>query len=259
MSLTVAGATALAAGLAAAGQAAAIGGQAAANSRVAKLQNQFNIDMWNRTNEYNSPQAQMRRLSEAGLNPNLIYGNVNTGNTSPAQQVAPQAPDIQRGIEELTHAFNVENLLTMDANRQAAEADAKLKKIAAANAFDLRRAQHDFGELWSFNPKTGQFEFVTPDVTVQRAMSPAERRLYNETGAVFNTGYNFDKVFSDYYRNLHLIPYRAALYEHQKRYLAPQIQMLRYQSEYYPYSYWIDNVNRGTGALKNLFTLPLPF
>lgn len=30
---------------------------------------------WNMQNEYNSPAAQMARLKEAGLNPNLVYGN----------------------------------------------------------------------------------------------------------------------------------------------------------------------------------------
>lgn len=38
-------------------------------------QNQdWNLDMWNRTNEYNSPIMQMQRWKEAGLNPHLIYG-----------------------------------------------------------------------------------------------------------------------------------------------------------------------------------------
>lgn len=44
--------------------------------------NQMNIDnqwaMWNATNEYNSPAAQMSRFKEAGLNPHLIYGQSNT-------------------------------------------------------------------------------------------------------------------------------------------------------------------------------------
>lgn len=40
------------------------------------IQNQW--DMWNATNEYNSPEAQMERYKDAGLNPNLIYGQQNT-------------------------------------------------------------------------------------------------------------------------------------------------------------------------------------
>jgi hypothetical protein len=42
-----------------------------------QIQNTDALTNWNRQNEYNSPQAQMRRFKEAGLNPNLIYGQQN--------------------------------------------------------------------------------------------------------------------------------------------------------------------------------------
>ena len=67
------------------------------NKEQAALQNQYNIDMWNRQNEYNSPASQMNRLKEAGLNPNLMYGQGSSGNASSAPaQVAPQkqAPEM---------------------------------------------------------------------------------------------------------------------------------------------------------------------
>lgn len=38
------------------------------------------IAFWNMQNAYNSPQAQMQRYKDAGLNPNLIYGQGNSGN-----------------------------------------------------------------------------------------------------------------------------------------------------------------------------------
>lgn len=42
-----------------------------------------NIALWNMNNQYNSPVEQMKRLREAGLNPNLVYGNGSVvGNTS---------------------------------------------------------------------------------------------------------------------------------------------------------------------------------
>lgn len=37
-------------------------------------QKQDNIDFWNMTNAYNSPEQQMIRLKQAGLNPHLVYG-----------------------------------------------------------------------------------------------------------------------------------------------------------------------------------------
>lgn len=66
-----------------------------ANMELAKYQYSTNVDMWNKQNFYNSPQQQMDRLKNAGLNPNLVYGNGSVvGNTTSS---APEykAPHIQ--------------------------------------------------------------------------------------------------------------------------------------------------------------------
>ena len=47
---------------------------------------------WNRQNEYNSPQQQMQRLKEAGLNPNLVYG---TGSVVANSQAMPRQTDMK--------------------------------------------------------------------------------------------------------------------------------------------------------------------
>lgn len=52
------------------------------NLNLAKMQNQWNIDQWQRENEYNTPSAQMKRLSDAGLNPDLFYQNGVSGMTA---------------------------------------------------------------------------------------------------------------------------------------------------------------------------------
>lgn len=41
-----------------------------ANYNLAQEQNKWNLQQWRRQNEYNSPQNQLRLLSEAGINPN---------------------------------------------------------------------------------------------------------------------------------------------------------------------------------------------
>lgn len=50
---------------------------------LAEYQNEWNLQQWNRENEYNSPLQQMKRFQEAGLNPNLIYGQQNLSASSP--------------------------------------------------------------------------------------------------------------------------------------------------------------------------------
>lgn len=53
-----------------------------ANKDLAKYAYDRDLEMWNATNAYNSPTAQMQRLQDAGLNPNLVYGTGAVGNTS---------------------------------------------------------------------------------------------------------------------------------------------------------------------------------
>lgn len=56
---------------------------------------------WHMQNEYNSPAAQMKRLQEAGLNPNLVYGTGSATQNAPSIDSAsaptwsPRAPQIE--------------------------------------------------------------------------------------------------------------------------------------------------------------------
>lgn len=66
-----------------------------ANKELAEYQAQYNERMWHMQNEYNSPSSQMERYAQAGLNPNLVYGQGTPGNASDApkydrpQMIAP--------------------------------------------------------------------------------------------------------------------------------------------------------------------------
>lgn len=69
------------------------------NEKMYNLQNKRDLDNWNLQNEYNSPQKQMERLTQAGLNPNLVYGNGATTtagsvDSSNAPAWNPRAPEI---------------------------------------------------------------------------------------------------------------------------------------------------------------------
>mgnify|MGYP000219624487 CR=1 FL=1 len=46
-----------------------------AQKEAAQLEFQRNLEMWNKANVYNAPEAQMARLKSANLNPNLVYGS----------------------------------------------------------------------------------------------------------------------------------------------------------------------------------------
>lgn len=69
------------------------------NEKMYERQKADSLEAWNRQNEYNSPTAQMARLREAGLNPNLVYGKGadNTAmaiNRPQAMPWNPKPPDV---------------------------------------------------------------------------------------------------------------------------------------------------------------------
>lgn len=66
----------------------------AAQKEMAQYAYSKDLEMWERANAYNSPQAQMQRLRDAGLNPNLVYGNGAVANSS-GSLPHYQAPNLQ--------------------------------------------------------------------------------------------------------------------------------------------------------------------
>lgn len=52
---------------------------AVSNIGANKANRKWQEEFWNKQNDYNHPSAQMARLQEAGLNPNLIYGKNASG------------------------------------------------------------------------------------------------------------------------------------------------------------------------------------
>lgn len=53
-----------------------------ANRQLAEYQYGKDLEMWEKQNEYNSPQSQMNRYKQAGINPNMIVSQGNSGNAS---------------------------------------------------------------------------------------------------------------------------------------------------------------------------------
>lgn len=66
-----------------------------ANLKLAEYQYSKALEMWNRQNEYNLPKNQMQRLTDAGLNPNLVYGNGTVQGLTSAPAPQYHAPTLQ--------------------------------------------------------------------------------------------------------------------------------------------------------------------
>lgn len=94
------------------------------NKELAGYQNQLNIDQWNRENAYNSPLAQMNRYKQAGLNPNLIYGQQNLSANSPELVGGTSAQQTNANILD---ANSIAQLSLLKAQKENIDADTKSK------------------------------------------------------------------------------------------------------------------------------------
>lgn len=87
-------------------------------------------EQWQRQNEYDSPAAQMQRLKDAGLNPDLMYGGLQNGNNvqSVAQSHGVGMPQIDPQNA---------GLMSVQAYNSARMADAEIHlKQSQANMYD---------------------------------------------------------------------------------------------------------------------------
>lgn len=150
---------------------------------------QDNVDFWNMQNAYNTPERQMQRFKDAGLNPNLIYGQGNAGNAG-----AIQSPDAQKmqyknvgeqagpmAADFITQLYNVRQ---MQAATDKLKADATVSENTAA-LLGIRQQSEalDYmqkGELYSTNVdyRKGQYRQLTQDIDLaKRADMRAEIQL----------------------------------------------------------------------------------
>lgn len=79
------------------------------NIQLAKEGREHDENMWNKQNAYNTPEMQMQRLKEAGLNPNLMYGN---GQSSTGNADAPKPAHVATTSNALA-SFNNNNAIQM--------------------------------------------------------------------------------------------------------------------------------------------------
>lgn len=107
---------------------------------MTKITNQQNrkyaLQDWERQNAYNHPKQQMKRLSEAGLNPNLVYGGGATTLAQPVKSPDMQVPnvDFQKIPESIGAYQGIKNQqLEADRIQKAMELQDAQKKNIEAN------------------------------------------------------------------------------------------------------------------------------
>jgi hypothetical protein len=97
-----------------------------ANRKMFEKQQQWSEEMWHMQNQYNHPAAVMQRLKEAGLNPNLAYGEIGAGMAS-SQPGMPSRPEIKPPGHKIEPLQEYQQYRMMEAQIANLEKDIEVK------------------------------------------------------------------------------------------------------------------------------------
>lgn len=129
------------------------------NLNLAKMQNQWNIDQWNRENAYNSPATQMARYKAAGLNSDLIYGQQNLSAASPEMTAGDGSQPTD--VSNLANKRTIGDMVAQASQTRLTNAQAKLAESQAKKTDEDTKGQSITN---SFLP-----DLLTGDVDVKSA------------------------------------------------------------------------------------------
>lgn len=164
------------------------------------------LEFWNLQNAYNSPQAQAKRLEEAGLNKALMYGKgasggsagpISTPDTSTAQFRAPTNQPVERLMEMLSQFADVrikqaqhDNLKAQNDAIREGTLLSKARKVATEYETHEKQStlQYRIDQLgWSSKKLRSQYDQINQqmdDALLKRArdqrMSPLNLKMAKE-------------------------------------------------------------------------------
>lgn len=154
-----------------------------AQRELAEYQAQWNEQMWNRQNEYNTPSAQMQRFKDAGLNPNLIYGQGSPGNATGAPsypEVKQTAPSVRPVIQD---GLGLGQAMMSYLQTQALQLDNKKRQ----QNLDLYPYQQQLAQLKVFNEGIKQTLQNQQIARNAKQLSVLDRQLEAQTSAAEQT------------------------------------------------------------------------
>lgn len=101
------------------------------NEQLTQSQNQWNLDMWERQNQYNLPSNQVARLKAAGFNPALIYGNGGIQNEAADAAPAADYHNVQNPLAGLQSPIDAKTGAEIDL------LEAQAERLRTENAIDF--------------------------------------------------------------------------------------------------------------------------
>ena len=134
------------------------------NAAEAQKARDFQLDMWNRENEYNTASAQRRRLSEAGLNPYLMMSGGNAGIASSAGSSTPAsaAPPLSMQKQDFSGLTNSLSTALQIAN-QTKEVNANIQTLQSQKSLYDAQANNILSDIdwWKLGPEYKKWSQMT--------------------------------------------------------------------------------------------------
>ena len=185
-----------------------------ANWDLANLKYQKDLEQWYRENEYNAPDEQMRRLRNAGLNPNLVYGTGTvTGNTTTSGPRFDR-PDVEYNYEPFQFPTNAisRGIQFIQENRlkdqQIAETAERVKNLVTQrDALKAKTESEIINQIYyKLRGKSAGLKYKLDQALFQTQLDYARENLRRLRREVSLQGYKklslLTKTFGDYYRGL---------------------------------------------------------
>ena len=180
------------------------------NLNLAKMQNRWNLEQWQREADYNSPAAYRARLKAAGMNPDLAYGNV--------QGVAPASAGMTSGqpSQPVDNSLLAQKMTAL--NVASAALDNRLKSAQVKNLeedaknknLDNRLKGYEVSNEDALQALVGDPMSATMDASklplpayrkymeiVNSAKDSANKTVQNEEGLLRLANARLDKLFRD--------------------------------------------------------------
>lgn len=108
------------------------------SKKLMDYQNEINVRNWERVNAYNSPKAQMSRYVDAGLNPNLVYGSLDS---TAAQSIS--SPSATTNGPRFGQSRFAQSLMQFYSLENFKEQNKLLQEQQKANAANANKANAD--------------------------------------------------------------------------------------------------------------------
>lgn len=158
--------------------------------KLMDYQNDINLRNWQLQNEYNSPSNQMKLLREAGLNPNLAYGNLGNSAAASVGGVSHGSVNSNFQISKLANyqlaAAQIENMKSQNENLKSQNENLHSQnRLINAQADKANAETNRINKLLDYEVEKSDYENTLLSIGVSKGN--IDMAFYRSNQELFNT------------------------------------------------------------------------